>query len=154
MARAHQIAAQILTGAHQVAQRFLLDARDRDAVQLTGHQQPDHPLGITTSVFTRSVAPRGINPGAHTTHSIPAASSLRANTNPVGPASYVARTASASPAANAVTSSLDPGSRCTRNSSRSELGVRIGEWRRYSSTVVRHSGHHARPRCADPEGRS
>ena len=36
----------------------------------------------------------------------------------------------------------------------SELGVRTGEWRRYSSTVVRHSGHHARPRCADPEGRS
>jgi hypothetical protein len=33
-------------------------------------------------------------------------------------------------------------------------GARLGEWPRYSSTVVRHSGHHARPRCADPDGRS
>jgi hypothetical protein len=46
--------------------------------------------------------------------------------------------------------------RCARSSSPggSELGVKDRCGRPYSSTVVRHSGHHARPRCDDPEGRS
>jgi hypothetical protein len=46
VARAHQIAAQILTGTHQITQRLLLHARDRDRTKLTGHQQPDQALGI------------------------------------------------------------------------------------------------------------
>ena len=46
MARAHQIAAQILTRAHQVTQRLLLLARDPDRVQAVDHQQPQHALGV------------------------------------------------------------------------------------------------------------
>ena len=117
MARAHQIAAQILAGAHQVAQRLLLDARDRDAMQLAGDQQPHQPLGV---------APIGLHPirrrragstPARTPHSRrPPPASRRASTNPVGPASYVARTGPGSPATNAATSLARPDNRRTRNS--------------------------------------
>jgi hypothetical protein len=48
--------------------------------------------------------------------SIPAASRRRASTNPVGPASWVARTGPGTVAANAATSSLRPGRRRTQNS--------------------------------------
>ena len=37
MARVHQIATQILSGTHQVAQRLVLDARRRNAMKLTDH---------------------------------------------------------------------------------------------------------------------
>ena len=47
MPRAHQIAAQILPRADQVTQRFRLDARHRDAMQLPRRQQPHQPLGVT-----------------------------------------------------------------------------------------------------------
>jgi hypothetical protein len=46
VAGAHQIAAQVLTRADQVAQRLFLDGRDRDRVQLARDQQPHQPLGV------------------------------------------------------------------------------------------------------------
>src|SRR4029453_15281500 len=88
------------------------------------------------SVFTRSLAARGISPGAHTKQSIPAACNLRANTNPVGPASYVARTDPASPAANAATSSLEPGSRRTPKLTRVAV-----QHRRHDAADVHIEGH-------------
>jgi len=48
MPGAHQIAAQILTRTDEVAQRLLLDARDRHPMQLPGRQQPHQALGIAT----------------------------------------------------------------------------------------------------------
>jgi hypothetical protein len=41
---AHPITAQIFPGAHQIAQRLLLDRPDR--VQRIDHQQPQHPLRV------------------------------------------------------------------------------------------------------------
>jgi hypothetical protein len=46
VARAHQIAAQVLARAHQVLERLLLDARHDNALKLTGHQQSHQSLGI------------------------------------------------------------------------------------------------------------
>jgi hypothetical protein len=109
--RPHQVAAQVLARADEIAQRLFLDAGDRHPVQLAGREQPHQTLGVATVGLTRSLGPRGINPGAQTRQSTPIACSLRASTNPVGPASYVARTGPASPAANATTSSLRPPSR-------------------------------------------
>jgi hypothetical protein len=44
---AHQIAAQILAGADQIAQALGLHRGHRDPTKLTGHQQPHQPLGVT-----------------------------------------------------------------------------------------------------------
>ena len=43
---AHQIAADVLPRADQIAQRLLLDRRHPDRVQRVDHQQPQHPLGV------------------------------------------------------------------------------------------------------------
>ena len=43
---AHQVLADRLTRAHEVAQRLLLGPRHADRVQLAGQQQPDQQLGV------------------------------------------------------------------------------------------------------------
>jgi hypothetical protein len=48
---AHQIAADRLPGADDIAQRLLLAARDPDRVQAVDHQQPQHPLTIALIGF-------------------------------------------------------------------------------------------------------
>ena len=48
MTGAHQIDADRLTRADQVAQRLLLIARHPDRMQLTGQQQPGEKLGVTS----------------------------------------------------------------------------------------------------------
>jgi hypothetical protein len=47
VARPHQIAADVLAGAHQVAQRLLLRDRHPDRVQPADHQQTHEPLGVS-----------------------------------------------------------------------------------------------------------
>jgi len=47
VASTHQIPAQVLARADQVAQALRLDGRDGDAVKLTGDQQPHQSLGIS-----------------------------------------------------------------------------------------------------------
>jgi hypothetical protein len=44
---AHQIATHVLSRAHEIAQRLLLDARYPHRVQRVAHQEPQHPLGVT-----------------------------------------------------------------------------------------------------------
>src|SRR3954467_5329374 len=46
VARAHQIAAQVLPGADQIAQALGLDARNRDRVQFARDQKPRQALGV------------------------------------------------------------------------------------------------------------
>jgi hypothetical protein len=79
MPRAHQIAAPVLTRTHQVTQRLLRDAGHCDRMQLTGSHSRTSRSASRRSVLTRSLGPRGINPGAQATHSTPTACSLRAN---------------------------------------------------------------------------
>lgn len=79
-------------------------------------ERPDHTEGEHRVCRTTIARPARINPGAHTRQSTPTASSLRASTNPVGPASYVARTGPGNAPANSTTRSLPPGNRRTRNS--------------------------------------
>ena len=43
---AHQITADRLPGANDIAQRLLLAGRDPDRVQRVDHQQAQHPLGV------------------------------------------------------------------------------------------------------------
>lgn len=45
---AHQLDADCFAGADQVAQRFLLVARDSDRVKSARQQQPHEVLGVTT----------------------------------------------------------------------------------------------------------
>ena len=85
-------------------------------MKLTGHQQPDQPLGIAAIGLHAIGRPTRDQPRrAH--HALdPRRLKASPSTNPVGPASHVARTGPANPAANAATSSLRPGKRRTRNS--------------------------------------
>ena len=82
MARAHQIAAQILARTHQVAQRLLLDARHRDAMQLTGGEQPHQPLGVATIGLDAIARPARDQPrrADQTVHARPPAACARART--------------------------------------------------------------------------
>jgi hypothetical protein len=92
-------------------------------MQLAGHEQTDQALGVAAIGLDPIGHRAGISPGAQTRQSTPIVSSLRASTNPVGSASYVARTGPASPATNSTTASLPPANRRTRSSPLSRSSV-------------------------------
>src|SRR6188472_3254481 len=83
--RSHQIQAQRLPGANEIAQRLFLGARDADRVKRAGEQQPDEMLSVAAIVLDLVAGPHGIFDGAATTHSIPRFASSRASVYPVGP---------------------------------------------------------------------
>src|SRR3954452_9408057 len=51
LSRSHQIQAQCLPGANEIAQRLFFGARDADRVQLAGEQQPDEMLSVAALVL-------------------------------------------------------------------------------------------------------
>jgi hypothetical protein len=51
VSRSHQIQAQCLPGANEIAQRLFFGARDADRVQLAGEQQPDEMLSVAAIVL-------------------------------------------------------------------------------------------------------
>ena len=83
----HQVAAQILPRADQIAQRLELGRRDLTARSCPAACNRASFSASRMSVLTRSPGWRGIAPGEQTITSSPAALAARASPNPVGPAS-------------------------------------------------------------------
>jgi hypothetical protein len=110
MAGAHQITAEILTRTHQITQRLKLRRWHRNRAQLAGRIQ-SRELERVTRVGLDPVAGLAQDRTRwQTITSKPAALAARANANPVGPASYTARTGPGSACSHSIAAVEDPGS--------------------------------------------
>lgn len=84
---AHQIAARVLTGTHQITGRLLVQLKDAYRHKLAQTQKPRQSLRVSAVCLARSPDARRIFDGAATVQAIPAASQASAIPYPVGPAS-------------------------------------------------------------------
>jgi hypothetical protein len=77
MSGAHQIRADVIPAAHQIAQPLVLHRRHGHERQLSGRQPPRQPDRVALVGLDRSVGARSVRPGAHTAISIPNARARR-----------------------------------------------------------------------------
>jgi hypothetical protein len=80
----HQVAADVLAGADQVAHRLFGGGGDPDGVQPADHQQADQPLGVAAIGLDPALG-RALDLARRGDGALDA--SARANPKPVGPAS-------------------------------------------------------------------
>jgi hypothetical protein len=117
VARAHQVLARVIDATHQITEALVRLAGHEHERQLTGREQPHQPLGVTPIGLDPITRRARIEPGAITRRSSPLLVAARAKPNPVGPASYTARTGRASRSKNTGTTSIGaPRNRSTRSS--------------------------------------
>jgi hypothetical protein len=75
----HQVTAQVLAAAHQVAHPLMLQGRDGDELQVAGREQARQPQSIAPVGLTRSPGRRGMCPGAQTATSSQCSRARRAS---------------------------------------------------------------------------